>query len=1104
VVRLVLTIAMFWKSQHDHVSARRAPAVRTSLLAAALLCGSAGLASAQVTARVENNQLVVTGDANANSITLRLAAGDSTRVQVIVEGQPVVNGSPFLRDGFDSILVEAGDGADTIEVDEDNGQFTDTESTILDGGSGNDMLIGGSHRETLKGGFGEDTLSGRGGNDLLSGDAGNDVVDGGPGHDQIGWQVGAGSDTLDGGQGHDQFFVVGDNDVAERITVAPDGPRVRLTRDVNDVNIENMELSNLELINILAQGGNDILSGSPGLAPLSLQLDGGDGNDVLTGGDGNDLLFGGLGNDTLNGGAGNDDLRGYEGVDVQHGGPGDDYFSWLAVDSSETVDGGEGADTLRFSASKTPAANTVDTVTVERVGDRVVLKRAEDDIQIDMLNTETVEVDGDGGNDTLSGAAGLAPVSLRLIGGPGDDVLTGGDGDDTAFWFPGDGNDSVDGGPGQDRLEFVSSDADETMNITPNGERVRLFRQQGAITMDIGTTELVRVDGRGGNDLITVNPDLGARAILRIDGGNGNDILNTNATATVIFAGGNGVDTANFDGRNQTVERLGNAILVAGIARLEHSAVEQVNVVNAVAAPTLTITSPTTDPVTTVTVPVIDLSGTATDDALGSVTIGWTNDRGGAGAATGTANWTAAGIVLQPGTNVITVRLQDRDGNVATDVITVNLDGVSYTLAEGSTGTFFDTDILIANPHAQAAPVEIAYLRNDGTVIRQSVELRATSRTTIRVDTLAGLEATEFSATVTSVNRLPLVVERTMRWDPTGYGAHTEKATDGPSRTWLFAEGAQGFFHTFLLLANPGDTPNVATVEFLREGAGPIVRTFELAPTSRRTIPVGDIPEMRETAFGMNVRFQHPGVAERAMYFGANVAAGHESAGVNAASTSWFLAEGATGSFFTTFILLANPGDVEATATVTYLPETGQPVTRTKTLRPKQRLSVNVQFEDDALNNAVVATRVESTQPLLVERAQYWPGSSDNWYEAHNSFGATAVGTKWGLAEGRVGGDDAFQTFILLANANTTGAADVRITFLRENGTTIVKTFRVNPTSRLTVPVQADVPELQNEAFSAIVEVTSGPGIFVERAMYSNANGETFAAGTNALATRLP
>ena len=46
------------------------------------------------------------------------------------------------------------------------------------------------------------------------------------------------------------------------------------------------------------------------------------------------------------------------------------------------------------------------------------------------------------------------------------------------------------------------------------------------------------------------------------------------------------------------------------------------------------------------------------------------------------------------------------------------------------------------------------------------------------------------------------------------------------------------------------------------------------------------------------------------MYFGTPIFnAGHESAGAPAPSTSWFLAEGATGDFFTTFLLLANPGD---------------------------------------------------------------------------------------------------------------------------------------------------------------------------------------------------
>ena len=52
-----------------------------------------------------------------------------------------------------------------------------------------------------------------------------------------------------------------------------------------------------------------------------------------------------------------------------------------------------------------------------------------------------------------------------------------------------------------------------------------------------------------------------------------------------------------------------------------------------------------------------------------------------------------------------------------------------------------------------------------------------------------------------------------------------------------------------------------------------------------------------------------------------------------------------------------------------------------------------------------MATRVQSTNsvPVVVERAQYWPYSPPEWYEAHNSFGVTQPGTHWGLAEGQVG-----------------------------------------------------------------------------------------------------
>ena len=66
------------------------------------------------------------------------------------------------------------------------------------------------------------------------------------------------------------------------------------------------------------------------------------------------------------------------------------------------------------------------------------------------------------------------------------------------------------------------------------------------------------------------------------------------------------------------------------------------------------------------------------------------------------------------------------------------------------------------------------------------------------------------------------------------------------------------------------------------------------------------------------------------MYFGTAPLfnGGHASAGVTAPSTSWFLAEGATGSYFTTFVLLANPGDEDANVTLTYLTSTGTPVTK--------------------------------------------------------------------------------------------------------------------------------------------------------------------------------
>ena len=51
--------------------------------------------------------------------------------------------------------------------------------------------------------------------------------------------------------------------------------------------------------------------------------------------------------------------------------------------------------------------------------------------------------------------------------------------------------------------------------------------------------------------------------------------------------------------------------------------------------------------------------------------VDWINDRGGRGNATGTENWVTGNIVLQLGTNVITVTATDLDGNESSKSIEI-------------------------------------------------------------------------------------------------------------------------------------------------------------------------------------------------------------------------------------------------------------------------------------------------------------------------------------------------------------------------------------------------------------------------------------------------
>ena len=260
------------------------------------------------------------------------------------------------------------------------------------------------------------------------------------------------------------------------------------------------------------------------------------------------------------------------------------------------------------------------------------------------------------------------------------------------------------------------------------------------------------------------------------------------------------------------------------------------------------------------------------------------------------------------------------------------------------------------------------------------------------------------------------------------------------------------------------------------------------------------------TSFGIVVTFEREGVAERSMYFGdaSAIVGGHASVGVPRLSRTWHLAEGATGTFFDTFLLLLNPTieDVEGWATFF---TNGTPWTGTNLDAPLDSTDAQPRGAAAARQRGRLDARIRRSPDRRGAVPGTWPDG--RWYEGHNSPGSVEAAGRWGLAEGSVGGDAAYQTFILVMNPQIT-AASVSITFFLDDGRRVVKTFTVPAQARVNVNVlgpgpDSDVPEIADTGFSALV--LSDQAIVVERAMYSSATpGRPFAAGTVAAGTRLP
>ena len=233
------------------------------------------------------------------------------------------------------------------------------------------------------------------------------------------------------------------DDAADRVTIADNG--TNLTISVNggaastDFGGQTLPIDNsIDLVFNAGGGDDEITIATANLK--SVTADGGAGDDILTGN---------LDKDALSGGDGDDRVIGGRGDDTMAGGAGNDVLVWNNGDGNDRMDGDGNADEIEVNGAPSQGDQFLVQPNPAEAG-RVRFDRLNLGLFNLNISAERITVNGLGGNDTVTGQAGLAPlIAMTANGGPGEDALSGGDGAD--LLNGGDDNDTLTGGGRQRR-----------------------------------------------------------------------------------------------------------------------------------------------------------------------------------------------------------------------------------------------------------------------------------------------------------------------------------------------------------------------------------------------------------------------------------------------------------------------------------------------------------------------------------------------------------------------------------------------------------------------------------------------------------------------------
>ena len=342
------------------------------------------------------------------------------------------------------------------------------------------------------------------------------------------WNPGDGDDVNDGGDGSDTVEVNGGGG-AEDFTVEPSATAGQITfQRVSPPRPSASRRSHSERLDLNAGGGDDSMESTTADGFL-LDLDGGDGNDLLDGGDAADADRRRRGrrrtcSATTTPPPPRTTCKAARATTCMVWDPGDD---------DDINEGGDGTDTVEVNGGGGG----------ERLHGRAVDDRGPDRLQPHRRRTarststsapaERLDLNAGGGDDcmtlappapassststaatatTRSTAATTptcSPAGPATTASTGDnnaagtrDTAQGGAGDDTLVWNPGDGDDTNEGGDGTDTIEVNGGGGAEVFTVAPSTTAGRISFNRisptppGPFNVDIGTGGAARPQRR--------------------------------------------------------------------------------------------------------------------------------------------------------------------------------------------------------------------------------------------------------------------------------------------------------------------------------------------------------------------------------------------------------------------------------------------------------------------------------------------------------------------------------------------------------------------------------------------------------------------------------